>query len=518
MTFAGSTILVVDDQPVNRRLLQAILSPEGATIVHAESADEALLRLEQGGIDLILLDVMMPGTDGIEACRLIRQRADYIPVVLVTALADSASRVRGKAAGADDFLTKPIHEDELLVRVRTLLTLRAHHVKARLESERWRVISEVATAASTSTDQSMFIARLMTALANVVELDCVGIVDVSADAMAIRASCGHIPRDLPALPLSPTGHTWLAEVRASGHLRIDADGTAPFSPLLGMLGLREAIVFPVEGAGMLHQLVVAARKRPFTDDEVRWLEHLGVHIGNGANNVRLHMHSERLLQARDQLGRFILHDVRNILVAIQMNIDLANEATCPDDAHAMLGDARAAVTRLSALSTELLEVGAAEDGVLRIDRRPTDLGKLATEALHSAVPRHDVRAAVVGPHVVAPIDERLIRRLFENVLGNAARYAPPSSRIEVQIESFLDRVVIAISNEGPPIPARVRERLFEKYATDGSHRTGGLGLYFCRLVAEAHCGTIRACPIDVGGARIEISLPLVAMAQRSGQL
>jgi signal transduction histidine kinase len=120
-------ILVVDDEPRNRVLLDAILAPEGYATVEAADGRACLRALDERPVDLVLLDVMMPGVDGVETCR--RLRADprwaELPVVFVTAYGDRDARVRAKDAGGDDFLTKPVDESELLARVRNLLRLKA---------------------------------------------------------------------------------------------------------------------------------------------------------------------------------------------------------------------------------------------------------------------------------------------------------------------------------------------------------------------------------------------------------
>lgn len=122
-------ILVVDDDARNRRLLDAMLAPEGYEINEAADGAEALAFLDAHPVDLVLLDVMMPGIDGVEVCERMHSdpRFAHIPVIFVTALSDSQSRVRGKEAGGDDFLTKPIDETELLVRVRNLLLMKLYH-------------------------------------------------------------------------------------------------------------------------------------------------------------------------------------------------------------------------------------------------------------------------------------------------------------------------------------------------------------------------------------------------------
>ena len=126
----NATVLVVDDNENNRELLRALLIPEGYLVLTASNGVRALEMVGSGrSIDLVLLDVMMPDMDGIEVCEHIRQELGILtlPIVFVTALDDRRSRIRGKAAGGDDFLTKPVDDVELLVRVKNLVRVKAYH-------------------------------------------------------------------------------------------------------------------------------------------------------------------------------------------------------------------------------------------------------------------------------------------------------------------------------------------------------------------------------------------------------
>ncbi len=118
-------VLVVDDVPANVRLLAGILKIEGFDIVTAQSGPDALELLESdaANVDVVLLDVMMPGMDGFEVCARLRQNpaTTSLPVVMVTALRDTPDRVRALEAGADDFLTKPVEETEVVARVSSLV-------------------------------------------------------------------------------------------------------------------------------------------------------------------------------------------------------------------------------------------------------------------------------------------------------------------------------------------------------------------------------------------------------------
>ncbi len=121
-------ILVVDDEPVNLKILKAMLVPEGYNVIEAESGIQALEVLDRLLPDIILLDVMMPGMDGFELCRNIKGQKDkrMIPILMVTALQDKVHRQEAMEAGADDFLSKPIDRVELLIRVKSLLRIKMY--------------------------------------------------------------------------------------------------------------------------------------------------------------------------------------------------------------------------------------------------------------------------------------------------------------------------------------------------------------------------------------------------------
>src|SRR5665213_906865 len=122
-------VLVVDDEARNVRLMQLVLRAEGYTISTAGSGQESLTILATRRVDLIVLDVMMPGMSGFDVCRDVRTdpATHFVPVILVTALADLGDRVQGIEAGADDFISKPFNEVELRARVRSLLRIKALH-------------------------------------------------------------------------------------------------------------------------------------------------------------------------------------------------------------------------------------------------------------------------------------------------------------------------------------------------------------------------------------------------------
>ncbi|MBQ7546389.1 MAG: response regulator transcription factor [Clostridia bacterium] len=130
-------ILIVDDDKNIRRLLTAVLETENYSVSTAENGEDALKVLDQTHIDLIILDIMMPKMDGYAFITLLREQNPYMPVLMLTAKQLPEDKHRGFLAGTDDYMTKPIDETELLLRIKALLR------RAKITSERKIVIGSV---------------------------------------------------------------------------------------------------------------------------------------------------------------------------------------------------------------------------------------------------------------------------------------------------------------------------------------------------------------------------------------
>ena len=128
MTHKTATLLIVDDEANNRNVIVAQLKNEGYAIMTAGSGEEALELIDQQLPDLILLDVMMPGISGFDVAEILKseERTANIPIIMVTALSDSKSRLAGLTNGVEEFLTKPVARAELVMRIRNLLRLKEY--------------------------------------------------------------------------------------------------------------------------------------------------------------------------------------------------------------------------------------------------------------------------------------------------------------------------------------------------------------------------------------------------------
>jgi PAS domain S-box-containing protein len=128
MTGSAAMILIVDDELPNRRLLEALLQAEGYSTVSATNGEEALASVARYAPDLVLLDIMMPGMDGYQVAKILKNNpaSSNIPIIMVTAQIDRGARLAGLNAGAEEFLTKPVDRAELWLRVRNLLRLKSY--------------------------------------------------------------------------------------------------------------------------------------------------------------------------------------------------------------------------------------------------------------------------------------------------------------------------------------------------------------------------------------------------------
>ena len=207
-------ILIVDDILANVKLLEARLSAEYFQVSTAFSGREALEVLKSEHVDVVLLDVMMPGMDGFEVCRRIKQDPAimHVPVVMVTALDQPSDKIQGLKAGADDFLSKPIDEIALVTRVRNLARFKTlnDEMLRRVSSSAefglprpvllpWTLVEDAGARVLLVEDDERAVQRVVAALAKAHS------VDVESDVQTALAGLGHKAYDLMIVSLSLKG-------------------------------------------------------------------------------------------------------------------------------------------------------------------------------------------------------------------------------------------------------------------------------------------------------------------------
>jgi signal transduction histidine kinase len=490
---APPQVLIVDDTPSNRVLLEHTLRKHGFRTQQADNGKEALDVVATGNIDLVMLDAIMPELDGFGACVALRAMDPLLPIIMVTSLADDASRIRGKQAGADEFLTRPIVEAELLARMKRLLEhKRARDVVgdrlrgAERAAHRWRLASRVAELVSMADDPTDFERRLLAAIG-----DDLPIRSVSCGFVA-DASCPIEVRELVERAIA-------AKVEPAPHEHTDGAHFVPFSD--------ERCV---DGGVVLHLEHAASLAAEVVDNDL--LDALVPHVRNAASRLRFLRSNAELTIARERLTALVVHDLKNPLTVVQTSLHMLRESVAPGDDSEILADALTSTDQMLRMLLDLLDVSRAEAGALPCKRVVADLAatvRTTAESMRSTIEQKPVTLQLRGPaRVDALFDPQLIQRVLQNLLANASRYA--LSSVDVEITDGSDLIEIAVSNNGPPIPPDVLQHLFDKYGqhTEGqSYANRGLGLYLCRLVVERHQGSIRAVNLPETGVCFTLRLP-----------
>jgi two-component system sensor histidine kinase/response regulator len=224
----------------------------------------------------------------------------------------------------------------------------------------------------------------------------------------------------------------------------------------------------------------------------------------------------RELELKKTLSQTVVHDLKGPLTAVVGNLDLLSRKSAHHDDMA-LARARKGAERMSTMIMDLLDVEYLEDGAFEPMMEECYLLDLAREAIDSFQTQGDhlgIELALdlaSGP-CMAEVDPNLLRRVVDNLLANAINYSKNGMKIAVTVGHRPEGVMLAVTDQGPGVPAGQREQIFEKYSRADSpgvpmRENRGLGLTFCQMAVEAHGGTIWVEDGPAGGASFQFVLP-----------
>jgi signal transduction histidine kinase len=216
--------------------------------------------------------------------------------------------------------------------------------------------------------------------------------------------------------------------------------------------------------------------------------------------------ARQLREKKRVLAALVVHDLRSPLSAIQgylelLRAELTESTQGGPSAHSLayIDDATTLVGKALGLVSTILDVEELEDGILRAHRQSARILELIERAIAGNRAQFEVRQLElvidVAPDLVGTVDRELVGRVLENLIDNSARYAPRGGRVVVKASRAAHGLELAVGNNGPPVPDTERERIFGRYFQVEARRASaranrGLGLYFCKLAAEAHGGSI----------------------------
>ncbi len=499
-----TSVLLVDDNAANLLALEAVLEPLCQRLVRATSGPEALRWLLQEEFAVILLDVQMPGVDGFETARLIRQRqrTRYTPIIFLTAHGrDEAHLVHGYAVGAADYVVKPFHPDVLRWKVESFVGLYLQqqrlqrHESALWERER-RMLERQGELRFRRLVDTMpqFVWELLVdgsiGYANRGWLDYAGLTPEQGRRWKDTLRRLH-PEDLPALRTA-----WQEAQRAG-------------QPLQRECRLRRA-------AGEYRWFL--ARTIPERDERGRltgW-----VSTATDIDDARRAVETLRAAnEAKDMFLTMAAHELRTPLQAARSFAHLATvraEATPVPGMDKALQGLHRSVNRMARLVENLLDVGHLQRGELRLRPAALDVGALLREVAGHFEPLPEgQRIELDAPEgLVVPGDRERLEQVFTNLVSNALRYSPEGGPIRLAAREESGRVHVEVVDHGLGIPGGKLEHIFERFSRAHGVSYGGLGLglSIARGIVERHGGRIWAeSPGSEGsGSTFHVVLPAEA--------
>jgi PAS domain S-box-containing protein len=572
----GASILLVDDHPENLLALEAILEPLGHRLVRATSGQEALRYVLREQFQLILLDVEMPGTDGLETARLIkrRTRSEHVPIIFVTALREDRRRATlGYESGAVDYLFKPFDPD--LLRAKVAAFIEIGHLRDTLAEQQSRRFADLAMRES---DERF---RLVQQATNDVIWDW----DLATDSLRWNhlavASFG-------ATPDGVTTDRWrLERIHPDDRDRVDAGLAAAIGGDAGdgwsaeyrfRLGdgtygvfldrayvVRNAEGQPVRMIGAMQDVTERIRAREAA-------------AAAQAAAERAREAAEEASRLKTEFLATMSHEFRtplNAIIGYAQLLDMGVLGPATAAQHAHLERLQVSARHLLRLVDDVLDLAKVDAD--RIDVRRDDLmtGAAVAAAIALVQPQAtakgvrltDHRAGTPGVPYVG--DEHRVRQVLVNLLSNAVKFTPPGGEITIECDLADEPepgvwrssdaeaahsgqrpwAFVRVSDTGPGIPPELRAQLFEPFVQGDSALTrvvggSGLGLAISRRLARLMGGdvtvrsesgsgatftlwlrgadaddrTIAARPVEMGLSRLTPALGRAAISEPAGPL
>jgi signal transduction histidine kinase/CheY-like chemotaxis protein len=545
-----SSILIVDDRLDKRVVFRTILEELDQNIVTASSGEEALRWLLDNECAVILLDVNMPGMDGLETAELIRSRrkSAHTPIIFITAFADEMHTARGYSLGAVDYILSPVVPNILRSKVKALVQL--HRLNAELKKrsdERVALVKEQAARnmAEESQRRASFLAEAAQVMASTLDVDTIlkGTVGLTVPFLADFAAIvlaedgGSSPRSRRTSSvagwegyLGGRGAAFealldkeVARVMAGGERTHRDLLTAGESPGDGPAG--EIHGFPLASRGRIAGALMIAlgpSSRRLAGADLGLAENLAGRAATSLDNCLLYAEIQSADRRKNEFLATLSHELRNPLAPIRSALHMLRRGEF-DAARAapLLETMDRQVGQMTRLVEDLLDISRITRGVIELKPEPLDIADEVRAALESCSGAlrsgdHQVSVRLPEPGVQVSADRVRLQQILENLILNAAKYTEPGGKIEVCAAVEGAEVVIRVVDNGIGIEPDKLQQVWELFVqVDDSHertRKGlGIGLALVRDLVQRHGGRVEAASAGLGhGSTFIVRLPLLA--------
>ena len=550
-----ANILIVDDQAEKRLVYQTVLEDLGQNIVSARSGEEALRWLLENECAVILLDVNMPGMDGLETAELIRARkkSAHTPIIFITAYADEIHTARGYSLGAVDYILAPVYPNVLCSKVGAFVRLFNLTCQVRRQADERVALAKAQAArdvAEASTRRASFLAEASRVISSSLDVNAIlkGATRLTVPFLADFSSVILTEEDgsvrcteeacTPDWALQPGRDrealdAALAQARKrvaeSGRREIfpdaraarasaarqanDADGSGP----PGQLG-----VFPLVAQGRTRGVLALAlgpSGREFDSAEIALAEDVAGRTAIAVENCLLYEEIHEADRRKNDFLAMLSHELRNPLAPMLASLHALRFGGTAGSER-LLGIMSRQVNHMSRLVDDLLDVARITSGKIVLRNERVDLTQAVREALETCrsigdAAGRDFAVSLPGEALAIEADRVRVQQILENLLMNAVKYTDRDGRIGVSVEADGSDAVIRVWDTGIGIAPEMIRHIWDLFAqADASperkQKGLGIGLSLVRNLVRLHGGTVEANSAGPGeGSVFTVRLPRV---------
>jgi signal transduction histidine kinase/DNA-binding response OmpR family regulator len=518
-------ILVVDDLAENLLSYQAILDELGQELVLVRSGEEALKEVLKSDFAVILLDVNMPGMDGLETAALIRKRklSAHTPIIFITAFTDEVRINEGYAHGAVDFISSPVVPPILRAKVRVFVDLFRLSAQIRRHAQEEVAHAEERSrreAAEESNRRLTFLARAGAIMTKSLERQ------VTIESILKLMVPEHAAQAVIA-EQDETGNWRHASARTESESLVlqQGDGIAempvPWQEAIERVfssGLTEGAPLATSkgngdrGAGLLALplrdrdrvfgvLLLISEARTYAQADVAMFESVAWRAGIALLNARLYGEIERADQQKNRFLSMLAHELRNPLAPIRSAVDVLRLCgDSPTDIEWARDVIDRQVNHLIRLVDDLLDISRITLGKIRLQTETVNASEIVAAAVEISRPliersKHRLTVSLPDEPVLLVGDRARLTQVLANLLNNAAKYTPTGGAIDFSLDQEGDDAVFRLRDTGIGIPANMLEKVFDMFTQidsglDRSHGGLGIGLTLVRELVTMHQGSI----------------------------
>jgi signal transduction histidine kinase len=564
-----ANILLVDDLPEKLLVLETILAELGQNLVTARSGEEALRKVLEQDFAVILLDIHLPGMNGLETADFIRRRkkSAHTPIIFMTAYADELHAVQGYTLGAVDYIFTPVMPDVLRTKVKVFVELYLMTQQVRRQAdERVALAHEQAAraAAEDATRRFAFLAEASTALSSTLDYGATlqalaqHLVPALADLGAARRVDDHgQPGPSELTWTGPDGAVHTRTIADEGPLAVLADATArcletgrplhltdagPWPLLSTVRGvsangaattearMRSVVIVPlVARERTLGVMTVALGPTGRTHDaaDLALAIDLAARAAIALDNARLYQNIQQEDARKNEFLAMLAHELRNPLAPIRNAVQVLKLTGTPDPMAAQARDMiDRQVTHMARLVDDLLDMSRLARGKIYLRKERLDLARLVRDTIadyRSLLAEAGLELRLVLPEAPVYVDGDATRlsQVLGNVLHNASKFTDASGTVTVRLlqdkeqpEGVSLSALLTVRDTGIGMDRAMVERVFDTFSQadsslDRSRGGLGLGLALVRGLVQLHGGDVDAASAGLGrGTEITIRLPL----------